>query len=72
MKPADCTYKKRDRVCAVEIWCEALSGDIRNFRRQDAAEINGILAQLDGWERSKNGIRFGGSYGLQKGFVRKK
>lgn len=72
LKPVDCEYRKRDRVCAAEIWCEALSGDIRNFRRQDAAEINGILAQLDGWERSKNGIRFGGSYGLQKGFVRKK
>lgn len=71
-RPTDCEYHKRDRVCAAEIWCEALSGDIRNFRRQDAAEINGILAQLDGWERSKNGIRFGGSYGLQKGFVRKK
>lgn len=71
-RPTDCEYHKRDRVCAAEIWCEALSGDIRNFRRQDAAEINGILAQLDGWERSKNGIRFGASYGLQKGFVRKK
>lgn len=71
-RPTDCEYHKRDRVCAAEIWCEALGGDIRNFRRQDAAEINGILAQLDGWERSKNGIRFGGSYGLQKGFVRKK
>lgn len=64
--------KKRDRVCALEIWCEALGGDIRFFKRQDAAEINGILSHIEGWERSKNGIRTGKDYGLQKGFIRKK
>ena len=69
-KPADCTYKKRDRVCAVEIWCEALGGDIRYFRRQDAAEINGILSHLGGWERCKSNIRFGNAYGAQKGYLR--
>lgn len=70
LKPADCTYKKRDRVCAVEIWCEALGGEIRNFRRQDAQEINGILSKIEGWKRSPNGIRVGKEYGLQKGFIR--
>lgn len=64
--------KKRDRVCALEIWCEALGGDIRFFKRQDAAEINGILSHIEEWERSKNGIRTGKDYGLQKGFIRKK
>lgn len=72
LKPADCEYRKRDRVCALEIWCEALGGDIRFFKRQDAAEINGILSHIEGWERSKNGIRTGKDYGLQKGFIRKK
>ena len=70
LKPADCTYKKRDRVCAVEIWCETLGGEIRNFRRQDAQEINGILSKIEGWKRAPNGIRVGKEYGLQKGFIR--
>ncbi|MCR4646266.1 MAG: virulence-associated E family protein [Oscillospiraceae bacterium] len=70
LKPVDCTYKKRDRVCAVEIWCEALGGDVRYFRRQDAAEINGILSHLEGWKRCKSNVRFGAIYGTQKGFVR--
>lgn len=64
--------KPRDRVCALEIWCEALNGSINSIRRQDAMEINAILAKIDGWERSKNGIRTGRDYGLQKGFLKKK
>jgi hypothetical protein len=62
--------KPRDRVCALEIWCEALGGDIRFFKRQDAAEINGILTHLEGWKRCKSNIRFGSAYGAQKGFIR--
>lgn len=69
-KPVDCEYRKRDRVCAVEIWCEALGGDMRYFRRQDAVEINGILSHLEGWEKSKKSLRFGAPYGVQKGCVR--
>ena len=69
-KPVECEYRKRDRVCAVEIWCEALGGDMRYFRRQDAVEINGILSHLEGWEKSKKSLRFGAPYGVQKGCVR--
>ena len=71
MNPEGVSFKKLDRVCAIEIWCEALGGELKYFRRQDAAEINGILAHLEGWEKSKNGIRFGAGYGLQKGYIRK-
>ena len=69
-KPVECEYRKRDRVCAVEIWCEALGGDMKYFRRQDAAEINGILSHLEGWEKSKKALRAGTPYGVQKGFIR--
>ena len=71
LKPADCVYKKRDRVCAAEIWCEALGGDMKYFKQADAREINGILGKLDGWERLTNGSRFG-FYGLQRGYARVK
>lgn len=48
----------RDRVCALEIWCEALHGDIRFIKNSNAAEINGIVAAA-GWERMKSPSKFG-------------
>ncbi|WP_295216390.1 virulence-associated E family protein [Ruminococcus sp.] len=62
--------KRRERVCAVEIWCEAFGGEIRYFKRSDAAEINAILARIPGWVKCKSNIRFGNVYGAQKGFIR--
>lgn len=59
----------RERVCALEVWCEALGGDMKNMRYQDAQEINNVIGSMDGWERTKNGARFG-YCGLQKGFMR--
>ena len=60
----------RDRVCALEVWCEALDGRQKDMTYADAVEINGILENAHGWMRSKNGIRCG-YCGLQKGFLRK-
>ena len=68
-KPVDCEYRKRDRVCALEIWCEALGGDIRYFKQADARELNGILAHIDGWKRAST-IRAGVPYGTQRGFIK--
>lgn len=62
--------KRREKVCALEVWCEALKGDPKYIRRSDVMEINAIIAKIPGWTRSKNGIRTGKDYGLQKGFVR--
>lgn len=60
----------RDRVCALEVWCEALGGDPKAMKYTDAQEINDTVAQIPEWERSKKTVRFG-TYGPQKGFVRK-
>lgn len=62
--------KRRERVCAVEIWCEAFGGEIRYFKRSDAAEINAVLARIPGWERCNKAMRMGNAYGVQKGFIR--
>lgn len=61
-------FIKRDRVCALEVWCEALGGDIKGMKRSDSAEINAVIASAKGWEKQKNGLRFGYA-GLQKGFL---
>lgn len=62
----------RDRVCAVEIWCEALGGDPKQMKRQDTLEINAVVEKTDGWIKCKKSMRFGAGYGVQKGFIREK
>jgi predicted P-loop ATPase len=60
---------ERDRICAAEVWCECLGGDLKYMRRCDALEINNILAAIPGWQRHNSAIRFG-CYGPQKGFIK--
>lgn len=60
---------ERDRVCALEIWCECFGGDIKQLKKSDAMEINSILSKIPGWVKSENSIRFG-CYGKQKGFTK--
>ena len=61
---------ERDRICAAEVWCECLGGDMKFMRRADAVEINCILASIPGWKRLDKGYRFGSAYGHQRGFKR--
>ncbi len=60
---------ERHRVCALEIWCEALGNDIRVIRNSDSAEINSIIAMQRGWKHMKNAARFGYCK-WQRGFER--
>ena len=59
----------RDRISAVEVWCELLGANVRDMKPADTREINAILANLEGWKRAENPLRFG-PYNLQRGFVR--
>jgi len=61
----------RDRICALEIWCEAFGGQPKDFRYSDALEINDILRSMPGWEKTQNSLRFG-YCGKQRGFQRKR
>lgn len=61
----------RDRICALEIWCEAFGGQMKDFKYSDAAEINDILRSLPGWARNPKGLRFG-YCGYQRGFERRR
>ena len=60
---------KRDRICALEIWCELFGGSPKDFRYADAVEINEIIRSMPDWSKTPNGVRF--SYcGYQRGFQR--
>jgi len=60
---------ERDKICAIEVWCECFAGDIKTMKRQDSAEINSILAAMPGWERIDMPLKFG-PYDSQRGFKR--
>ncbi|MCK1996813.1 virulence-associated E family protein [Psychrobacillus psychrodurans] len=64
----------RERVCALEIWCELFGNDMRKFPMMDRREINDILRRMPGWkayDSSKSGnLRFGKLYGLQRAFTK--
>ena len=57
----------RDRVCALEVWCEALDGRQKDMKYTDTAEINSILEAAAGWEKSAKPMRCG-YCGVQRGF----
>lgn len=61
---------ERDRVCALEIWCELFNGDFRQIQRRDSIEINSIISSFDDWEKYDKVIKFNKDYGVQKGFKR--
>lgn len=59
----------RQRVCAVEIWCEMLGKFKSDMRKSDSHCINGILEHLPDWESV--GVRSAGKdYGKQRCFER--
>ena len=60
---------KRERVCALEVWCEAFLGDPKYMKYTDAVEINAAIASMDGWKKLKKTARFG-YCGSQKGYSR--
>ena len=64
---------KRDRVCAMEIWCECFGKSRESLKKGDSYEIEGILYKLGGWKRysgnSAGKMRIPG-YGVQKAYVR--
>lgn len=61
----------RDRICALEIWCEAFGGSPKDLRYSEAVEINDILRSMPGWDKTTGSVRFG-YCGKQRGFMRRR
>ncbi len=64
---------RRERVCAMEIWCECFGKSREALKKGDAYEIEGILYKLGGWRRydgnATGKARIPG-YGIQRVYVR--
>ena len=60
----------RDKVCILEIWCEALGGNRNQLTSAIARELNAVMQYLPGWEPNKHPMRFGNLYGRQRAYRR--
>ena len=60
----------RDRICAAEIWCEALGGNLKELKKSDSRDINQILERIPGFQKSDKAVWFGPFYGAQRGYVK--
>ena len=61
--------RKRERVCNMEIWCECFGKERGNLKRQDANEISAIMANIEGWKKADNKVRFPIN-GIVRGYCR--
>ena len=60
----------RRRICAAEIWCEALNRRKGDMTQRDTRTINGLLEKAEGWE-GVGVAKAGKPYGAQRCFERK-
>lgn len=60
----------KTRVCRLELWQKALQNEYSKPTRKDSQDLTLIMQQFDDWEM-KDGIRFGGGVGKQRGWVKK-
>ena len=59
----------RDRICALEVWCEAFGGSTKEMKNTDTRELNAIMAATPGWQKTGGTLHFG-PYGTQRGFTK--
>ena len=61
---------RREKVCALEIWCEMLNGEKKDFTITRSKEIQDIIMKTGRWEKAKGNLKFGALYGAQRGYTR--
>jgi len=62
---------ERDRICAAEVWCECLGGDLKSMRRADVVAINAVIERIPGWQKYNNAYRFGPYGSVKGGYIRR-
>jgi len=64
---------EREKVCAMEVWVEAMNGIPKDLPPIKAREINDIIRRSPGWteyRKSRGRMKFGKNYGIQRAFIR--
>jgi len=60
----------RQHICALEVWCELMAGDIKAFNKVKAREINECLKSLPQLAGGRYSMPEDPLYGRQKGYKR--
>jgi hypothetical protein len=58
---------ERDRICALEIWLEAMGGEVNRLDQRTIREINNIIGSLKGWKKQAIRVKY---LGIIKGYVK--
>ena len=67
---ADIELVPRESICAAEVWCELLGGQLRDVHKAETRDINSVIDAMPEWERT-DGPRAHGPYKAQRGFARR-
>ena len=70
VKGADIKLVPRTSICAAEVWCELLGGQLRDVHKAETRGINAAIDAMPDWERTE-GPRYHGPYKAQRGFARR-
>jgi putative DNA primase/helicase len=62
-------FIRRDKVCAAEIWCEALGCVQKDMSTHNTKFIHDVMRTMEGWKESVVKGRYG-NYGVLKGYER--
>ena len=65
----DYTLVERDRISAIEVWCELFMKNKSDLPVQSRREINACLANMSGWKPAAKPFYAGAPYASQRGFV---
>ena len=58
----------REKVTAIEIWCELFMSNKRDIKPNDRKEINACISHAKNWRPADKPFHAGVSYGTQRGF----
>lgn len=61
---------KRESVCNLEVWAEALGGNPDKLDRYAMKEVRDIMNNMRGWRRSRGGAKPHPPYGMQRYYER--
>lgn len=64
----DIPVTPRDRICAMEVWCEVMDKEPGTMKNSDAREINALIERQPGWTRYPKPMKCG-YCSVQRGFV---
>lgn len=59
----------RDKVCAVEIWCEFFGKDVEEMNKYSSREVADLMESVSGWEYARGSSTFP-HYGKQRYYAR--